>query len=605
MTRTRRIRWGLALAVLVLAALPARPAPAPDGDSPLAIVPAQSPVVLHQRGIERNKERLTILAKNALPDLAAQIQTQIDDLYKQALEGRALKGLVKDGSVFIIVTELPPADDPEKLKDFVAFALRVENYAAFRDGLLTEDERKALKKEDGYEATRFNDEPIYLLDRGGYAIFTANKDLAIRFTKKQAGLDTKLSKDLAAKLLEPDAGLYVDMAAVNKKYAEEIKQGRQNLEDLIKQAEDLGGLTKSNRDAIKALIGPAFQAVQDAQVLLVTANFKPAGLVLRIEARVGEESKTNTILKTLKPSALGELTRLPGGQMIYTAGQSSPALDELWGQLQLGFGSAKDTQAFKEAVAQIAAARLKARYSSVTMPMQGLQVEQYEDPAKAVAGQMKLLQALDQGDSYGSGVLKGKPEVKADAQKYRGFTFNFVSATWDIDEILKQQGAKDLPEPLQKQMGEAMKKLMGEGTKAWFGTNDQLFLQATAADWEAAKKMIDQFLDKKELLGDQEAFQAVRKELPAEATQLLFMDLPMYTKVIVAFVQEMLKGFPLLPFNLQGLQLGAGKASYVGVAITLKPETGSVDVWVPAMAAQEIYKIFAPLLKGAGILLVP
>src|SRR5262249_12708511 len=161
--------------------------------------------------------------------------------------------------------------------------------------ILKEDERKSLKKEDGVESARCNNETVYLVDRGSYAVVTTNKDLAARFTRKQTGLDGKLGKDLTAKLLESDAALYVDMAAVNKKYAEENKQGRQQLEDLLKQAEDMGGLTKSNRDAVKALIGPAFQALEDAQAVLVTADFKPAGLSLHLEARVGAATKTNAL----------------------------------------------------------------------------------------------------------------------------------------------------------------------------------------------------------------------------------------------------------------------------------------------------------------------
>ena len=40
-------------------------------------------------------------------------------------------------------------------------------------------------------------------------------------------------------------------------------------------------------------------------------------------------------------------------------------------------------------------------------------------------------------------------------------------------------------------------------------------------------------------------------------------------------------------------------SSYLGVALTLQPEHGSLDLFVPVTAVQEIRKVIQPLFKGA------
>ena len=45
------------------------PAPVTPGESPLAVVPAQAPIVVHLRGVTRTKDRLATFIKNAMPDI--------------------------------------------------------------------------------------------------------------------------------------------------------------------------------------------------------------------------------------------------------------------------------------------------------------------------------------------------------------------------------------------------------------------------------------------------------------------------------------------------------------------------------------------------------
>jgi hypothetical protein len=583
------------LLALASAAPPLVAAPAPDPQSPLALVPAQAPIVIHLRGFERTKERLTTMVKNALPALAGKVQEAIDEFLKEALDGRELKGLVMDGPIFVIFTEIPGSDRTEVILEKLAVLARINSYADFRDGLLNADERKNLKSEDGLEVTALGDQRIWFADRKDYAVVAGSKKAAQTLTKKQAGLDSKLDKDLAVKLLDADVAAYVDMTAVNKEFGEHIKEIRKGIEEAIKEAAAATGtgLDKNTIKTIQSVIGPLFQALADSRAALVTLHFQPDGLAVRGHVAIADDSKTNGLLKKLKPAALGELTRLPEGQMIYSGLQLGPELFEAFGPLMYGMVGDAEKKEVKAALDQLLAAKPRARYDSVSMPMQGLSVHVYDDPAKAAEAHLKLFQALGEGDAFSSGVLKGKPEVKAGAVKHRGLTLNSFRGTWDFEKMVAGQ-AELVPAEFQKQMIAAMKKLLGEGINTWFGTDGKVFLEATAPDWTAAEKLIDQYLDGKAKLGDQQAFKDSRKQVAGEATLIALIDLPQFARIIYDMVQTMFMG------TLPQLPAGKSKATYTAFAVTLKAERVSFELYVPCTTADEIYKLIEPIIKAFG-----
>src|SRR5205814_4671506 len=133
--------WTAIVLTALVAGAPGRAAPAPvtPGESPLAVVPAQSPIVVHLRGVTRTKDRLATFLKNAMPDIGPFAAVQLDQALAAVLEGRKLQGVDPAGPVFLTFLEMPKGD-PEQLP--VALIARVTKYADFRDGLLTDDERK-------------------------------------------------------------------------------------------------------------------------------------------------------------------------------------------------------------------------------------------------------------------------------------------------------------------------------------------------------------------------------------------------------------------------------------------------------------------------------
>src|SRR5947208_1518412 len=96
-----RIRWSKWVAVFLgfVLVLPAR-----AGDSPLAQLPADTPILISLRGIQGTKERLAILIKNALLDLGPGAAAKMDADLDKALDGRKLAGLDPNGPVFLAFT---------------------------------------------------------------------------------------------------------------------------------------------------------------------------------------------------------------------------------------------------------------------------------------------------------------------------------------------------------------------------------------------------------------------------------------------------------------------------------------------------------------------
>src|SRR6516165_3905467 len=221
---SNRCRIWSALALTLFLAAPAAAAPVADDESPLAQVPAGSPIVVQIHGFERSKERLITLIKNAMPDLAKIAEAKIEEGIKEGLNGRELKGMAKDGPIFVAFTEMPTfatfTGGPDQFK--VAVIVKVTKYTDFRDGILKEEERTNLKADPaGFEEATIENASVYFVDRKDYAIVTTNKDVATQFTKKQPGLDKQLDKTLAKKLLESDVSVYVDTVAVRKEYGDQ------------------------------------------------------------------------------------------------------------------------------------------------------------------------------------------------------------------------------------------------------------------------------------------------------------------------------------------------------------------------------------------------
>jgi len=584
------------LAVLT-ATSAARSAPAPSERSGLDQVPATAPIVVQVRGVQGVRDRLVAMMENALPDVLKKFQPQMDDLLKNGKDGRKLSGLAKDGPIFMVFTELPkPGDNPPKM----AILAAVTNYKEFRDNLLTEDERKNIKVNgNGVEAVTLKNETVYFVDRKTYAIVSPSEEVANAFTKKQPGLDGKLSKELAGKLMAADVGVYVSMDTLNREYAEQIKQARQGLEQLIDLgAAQAGKSEKHFVEMAKNAIGPIFQTVEDSQGVLLTFEFRPGGLAFHVQSELRADSSTAKTLQDAKPTPFAELARMPDGRTYYTGLKASSALYKSLGALMFGVLPDKDSKDVKDVTAameELVKAGPGVRLDATSLPPSGLQVSHFDDPTKAVAATLKLIKAMGAGGTIQSGTLKEKPIIKSAAEKYGDFELHSVELVWDLDKM-SETAAAGQGEETKKKIAEGMKKLMGEKLHFWFGTDGKVVVQVSAADWSAARKILDQYFKNSGTIGDIKGFKEVRKEMPAQATVLVLINAVQYLGSVADLLKPMFGQF--VPPNWPNMPAGGGPPSFVGVSVTLQPQRGSLDTFVSAAAAQEFYKAFIKPVIG-------
>jgi hypothetical protein len=570
--------------------IPAAAAPSPaEQDTALAQVPAKAPLVLQLRGFERTRERLNVLIKNALPEFAAQAKAHMDEALTKALDGRELKGISKDGHIFLVFTELPSPGAPPKM----AFLVPVTKYETFRDGLLKDDERKALKAAPaGYESTTISGEAVYFVNRkNGYAVVAADADVAVTFAGKYDGLAGKVSKPIARELLAADLSIYADTAAIKKEHGEAIKQLQQTLKQALEQSPD-----KNTAEQASRIFGPVFQGIADSKAVVASFDLRPEGVLLHVELDVAADSKTNTIFKQGKSLPLADLRKLPAGQMLYEGMVVTPEEVKGFGSLMLygitPAGEDREDDAVRKAIDELAAAGPRQKLDAMTIPMSGLSVAKYDNPARAVAAQIKLYKALKAGSAYGS-MLKENPVVKEGAQKHAGFDFNSVSLKWDLDKMFEKLGAA-LNEGQKKAMAEYMKAMLGEGMDLWFGTDGKTVLTVIARDWPAARALVDRYLKGEGTVGQTQPFQDAAKHLPANASLLMLINVPQYAEMIVKAVVSILRQSDLPIPIPEGFEKPAvkGQPSYLGIGLTLEPGRGGFDVWVAATSAHDVYKMY-------------
>lgn len=580
--------------------------PAAAEESPLAQVPAQAPIVVHVRGAERLKSRLFELLKNALPnDVAQSAKTKIDELLKEGFNGRELRGLPANGSIFVVFPQLPiPESHP------AAFIVRITNYGEFRDGLLKEAERKTLKKNSsGYETATLDGDEVHFAQRGDFAMVTNSKEAAAQFIKPQSGLDGKFSSDAAKRFLNADASVYVDMAAVIKAYGPKFKEMRTLIEQAIGQAMHFYANDKNTMEMVKGISELLFQAVDDSRTVVLQLNFRPDGLALQAEAFFPKETRTGELLKSFQPAPLADLAKLPSGQMVYMGMHVEPALLKRFPAALFGASSSPDNrrnQRIQEQVKRMADAKPRGRFTSAQMPLEGMQIWDYENAVEAADAYLAFVQAFKTGDNFEGMVLKEQPDIKANAVEYRDLKLHSIRVAWDIDKLIAgmlmgQTQPPEMAEAARQQMVEMLKKIVGAERKMWFGLAGNSFVQVTAKDWSSAQRQIDQYIDAKTAIGKDSAFQAARRELPDRTSVVALIE----AKAYAGFLTEFIGAIGLPPSGNGGKQpipptTTNVPTSYLAAAVTLQPESCRLDLWVPAPAINAFYRIFEPIFKMAA-----
>ena len=112
-----------------------------------------------------------------------------------------------------------------------------------------------------------------------------------------------MSKVQAARFAASDFGLYVNMEAVNEKFADQIKAAHTQFNDqLDKAAEAIGKEQKGQIEVARKMFEPMFQAVEDAKTGLVIADFRPDGIALHTSVTVRPGPRRPATSRATRPA---------------------------------------------------------------------------------------------------------------------------------------------------------------------------------------------------------------------------------------------------------------------------------------------------------------
>jgi hypothetical protein len=430
------------------------------------------------------------------------------------------------------------------------------------------------------------------VNRKGYAVVTPDKEVAESFTKTVNGLHKKLNKDLAAKLLSADVGVYVNMEDVNKEYGEQLKQAKQGIDQAIAFGVAAAGdeSQKKFAEMAKNAIPHIFQTIEDMQSLLLTFELRSGGLALNAQSEMKDGSATAGLLQDARPVDFEEMGRLPRDRAFYLGMKSSAAMFKSMGNLlsSLPTGGTKDSADLMRAYASAGPTLF---LSSGAFPSAGLDVFHFDNPAKAVEATLKMYETMNPEDAK----LKEKPKVTKDAEKFGDFKLHAVQMTMDLEKMAEDVAKQG--EDAKKEFIESMKRLLGgEKRTIWVGTDGKAVVSVTAPDWKTASKLLDQYTKGAGAATDVKAFRDVRKEMPKQTSALALIEaVHLFTGVFDAFKPLIPSG--QLPPGFPNLK-GKSTMAYLGASLTLQPNRGGLDLFITAAAAQEFYKTIIQPLVG-------
>jgi hypothetical protein len=605
MARTRYLSPAFAaLVLLTLHSSPSAAAPAPAGGREITLpYPDKVPLAVHLNGLEQARKRLSKMLEALPADEAKAAQAGIEEGFEKLLAGRKLTAVPADGRVFVVIHDLAALVDGEPAVSVLMPATGVKEFKA---SFLTADEQKSVQEAGkGIESVRSmvtgEEATVYLVALKDYVALTPSKETAEvyagKYTPAQSGA---MGPELSASYLNADVSIFVNMDVVNDRYGEQIRQFKGLIDFALGQAEMGGmipGLSNEQLEVVKQVLNGFVQAIEDSRGLVIAAEFRPEGLAVRANVRFAEGTKSAGMLKPESPTALADLSRLPRGLSMYGGSRFGPRFAELSRKLNQEFAGGEDekaTAAIRKQLEAVAAAGPQGEYSASTTPDIGITVTAYEKPDAAAAASISLYKGMRKGTRFASVVVKDKAMVEEAAVEHRGFKFAKVQLQLDFEASVE-----NFPEPLRESTLNQFKRLMKERSTFWIGTDGKVVVQLTGSDWDAGKKLLDAYLDGKGGIGTEPGFQLTRKNLPEEATLIYVLET---SQVLTLMIEQVKSAGAMLPGGLPPIGQAkpvAGPPTFVGLALTLKPQAAGFEAFLPGtamnVATRMIVSLFRPI----------
>jgi hypothetical protein len=580
----------------------AAPTPPNAGKAITLPYPAKAPIAVQLNGIGTARERLTAMLKAALPDDFDALNKQLDQGLKHLLADRKLTAIPKDGRVFLVVNDIASLFENTPA---LSLLVPVTSYKEFRESFLTADERKTFEagkdRVDEVKVTVLGDEhTVYLVDLKEYVAVTPDKTTAETYANKYTKATTAaMAPELARSFVGADLAVYVNFDVINDKYGDDIRKFK-GLIDFGIQAAQMGGalpgINKKQLEAAKTMLHGVFQAVEDCRALVVAVEFRPEGLNLRLQAQFAEDTTSVKLLKAEVPGPLSDVAKLPAGLGAYSGSSFGKKLIETVLGLNAEFAPADDDEKGNERIEklqkELIAAGLKNDVTASGAPDVTLTVATYADPKKAAGALVGCYEAMSAGGRVHSVILKDAPKVAAGARKHQGFTFTEVRLAFDFEATVR-----DLPEAVKENTLAQLKRTVAEKMTVWIGTDGQRLVQVSGKDWSAASSALDRFIEVKESLGATEGYKLTRKNLPPDASLLMMFETAQTLTSILDALRALEGAIPDFP-KIGKIKPIKGDPTFIGVAVTLKGDTATANLFVPAPAIAVARKLLENLFRN-------
>ncbi len=564
--------------------------------------PAKAPLVVQIQGVERLRERVLKLLGTLPPAERNEIGEQLEKGWKAAVAGRSFKAISENGRVYVVVHDFTRLTD-----DVVPISvlIPVTSAAEFRATFLSDAERKTIEKGSrGVDSLRFSmagrEHVLFTVDLKDHVVLTPDKAIAELYVGNYTrARTTTMGSDVSQSFLETDVALYLNMEVVNETHGEDIRDFKALIDFALEQLgmnEVIPGLDKRQLEAATSLIVHVFQAVEDCQALVLAASIRPDGVHARMQVRFREACRTSDLLRTEKPTPLGDFVRLPGRMDSYTAMGFGPRFGQMYRSFSLPFQAGPGDEAgatlIQKGQTELAAAGPGVSYRC-ERHQGSMQITAYRSPEKALAAEVKLYRGLTAGTRIESVVLKDAPRVAEAASKHRGITFAEIHLVRDFEATVA-----GLPEPSREAALAILRRSGRERSTLWLGSDGKVVFRLTAHDWVAAEKLLDAYLDGTGAVGSDPGFRTTRQHLPAEATLIALFETQASVKSILDYTRDTLGAFPNdVPPIAQPADVKA-EPSYLGVALTLKPQGVTLDLFVPTKSLNVAARMLAPLFKA-------
>lgn len=441
---------------------------------------------------------------------------------------------------------------------------------------------------------------FHFIEYEDWLLYTGDKELADAVQARvdsgdalSAAVDQR-SRDLVA---GADIGVYVNLVQLKKTYAAQIEQGRKELSEKMKEAQNFApevqGLNMSGIfQMYTRMFEGAFQAVDDSKAFVLSVNVDSEKITFEELLVIAADSSTSMAIARHKPSDLKGVGRLQDGQLVYFGLKCN--MDSLitwgtkvWTQM---LGDSEQVKQLEPKIEELKQLNFGAYYGSFSLASDGEDqgilrstvVAEVTPVDKMRQLSREMTKAMSEMEVAG---MKQEYSVQEDAETINGKSVDIMSVKQEFNQELDPLG-------IQKIVTDTLYGPDGMSSRLIY--TDEGVVQVIGGDKAYAKTVLDALEESGTRDG---ALATTRQQLLETANVFGAIDLPRFAvEVLRAVVQSGQFPIPVTEQMLDDLKLAP---SYMGVTITTETDGVRCKTTIPSAQVRGIVKL-VEMFQGMG-----